>query len=277
MPPRGDAPDIVRIVEGLDGSVPMRSELVIRFDYGRIVPWVRRAPGGATGRGWPDALCFRTPVEVRGEGLSTVSEFTLEPGQRVPFVLTWFPSHEQPRRASTRRRHSPTPRGSGLAGPTSARTGATTMRRSTNRCSSSRRSHTRQRAARWPRQRRRCPNGSAVCAIGLSLLLAEGRLPDAGRNDERGLPRRGAGLARVAAAAVAAIPPKYRSCMALLASDASMSASYIGFPVSADRGPCASGTRPRRNSSSTSTARCSTPATRPAYTESSPRSPAGQW
>ena len=42
MPPRGDAPDIVRIVEGLDGSVPMRSELVIRFDYGRIVPWVRR-------------------------------------------------------------------------------------------------------------------------------------------------------------------------------------------------------------------------------------------
>ena len=96
MPPRGDAPEIVRIVEGLDGSVPMRSELVIRFDYGRIVPWVRRVQGARLAVAGPDALCFRTPVEVRGEDMSTVSEFTLEPGQRVPFVLTWFPSHEQP-------------------------------------------------------------------------------------------------------------------------------------------------------------------------------------
>jgi len=96
MPPRGVAPDIVRIVEGLDGTVPMRSELVIRFDYGRIVPWVRRVDGARLAVAGPDALCFRTPVEVRGEDMSTVSEFTLEPGQRVPFVLTWFPSQEQP-------------------------------------------------------------------------------------------------------------------------------------------------------------------------------------
>jgi GH15 family glucan-1,4-alpha-glucosidase len=96
MPPRGVAPDIVRIVEGLDGSVPVRSELVIRFDYGRIVPWVRRVDGMRLAVAGPDALCFRTPVEVRGEDMSTVSEFTLEPGQRVPFVLTWFPSHEPP-------------------------------------------------------------------------------------------------------------------------------------------------------------------------------------
>jgi GH15 family glucan-1,4-alpha-glucosidase len=95
MPPRGVAPDIVRIVEGLDGSVPMRSELVIRFDYGRIVPWVRRVDGARLAVAGPDALCFRTPVEVRGEDMATVSEFTLEEGQRVPFVLTWFPSHEQ--------------------------------------------------------------------------------------------------------------------------------------------------------------------------------------
>jgi GH15 family glucan-1,4-alpha-glucosidase len=96
MPPRGVAPDIVRIVEGLDGSVPMRSELVVRFDYGRIVPWVRRVEGARLAVAGPDALCFRTPVEVRGEDLTTVSEFTLELGQRVPFVLTWFPSHEPP-------------------------------------------------------------------------------------------------------------------------------------------------------------------------------------
>jgi GH15 family glucan-1,4-alpha-glucosidase len=94
MPPRGRAPDIVRIVEGLAGRVPMRSELVIRFDYGRIVPWVRRLGGARVAIAGPDALCFRTPVEVRGEDFTTVSEFTVEPGDRVPFVLTWFPSHE---------------------------------------------------------------------------------------------------------------------------------------------------------------------------------------
>jgi len=96
MPPRGEAPDIVRIVEGLDGKVPMRSELVIRFDYGSIVPWVRRIDHTRIAVAGPDALCFRTPAEVRGENLTTVAEFTLEPGDRVPFVLTWFPSHRPP-------------------------------------------------------------------------------------------------------------------------------------------------------------------------------------
>ncbi len=93
MPPRDEVPNIVRIVEGLDGSVAMRSELVIRFDYGHIVPWVRRIDDAQVAVAGPDALCFRTPVEVRGEGMTSVSEFTLRPGERVPFVLTWFPSH----------------------------------------------------------------------------------------------------------------------------------------------------------------------------------------
>jgi GH15 family glucan-1,4-alpha-glucosidase len=96
MPPRGVAPDIVRIVEGLDGAVPMLSELVIRFDYGRIVPWVRRIDGTRLAVAGPDALAFRIPVDVHGEGFSTVSEFTLEPGERVPFVLSWYPSHQPP-------------------------------------------------------------------------------------------------------------------------------------------------------------------------------------
>jgi GH15 family glucan-1,4-alpha-glucosidase len=94
MPPRGAAPDIVRIVEGLDGEVPMRSELVIRFDFGKIVPWVRRVDRARVAVAGPDALCFRTPVDVRGEEMTTVSEFSLGAGERVPFVLTWFPSHE---------------------------------------------------------------------------------------------------------------------------------------------------------------------------------------
>jgi GH15 family glucan-1,4-alpha-glucosidase len=93
MPPRGEAPDIVRIVEGLDGEVQMRSELVIRFDYGSIVPWVRRVDHVRVAIAGPDALCYRTPVEVRGENLTTVSEFLLRPGERIPFVLTWYPSH----------------------------------------------------------------------------------------------------------------------------------------------------------------------------------------
>ena len=63
MPPRGQAPDVVRIVEGLEGSVPMRMELVIRFDYGRIVPWVRRLEDDTRiAIAGPDAIAFRTPV-----------------------------------------------------------------------------------------------------------------------------------------------------------------------------------------------------------------------
>ena len=93
MPPRGEAPDIVRIVEGLDGEVTMCSELVIRFDYGSIVPWVRRVDHARIAVAGPDALCYRAPVEVRGENMTTVSEFVLRPGERIPFVLTWFPSH----------------------------------------------------------------------------------------------------------------------------------------------------------------------------------------
>ncbi|HWE81251.1 MAG TPA: glycoside hydrolase family 15 protein [Gaiellaceae bacterium] len=94
MPPRGQAPDIVRIVEGLSGAVSMRSEVVIRFDYGKITPWVRRVDDATVAIAGPDGVCLRTPVESHGEGFKTVSEFTVSPGDRVPFVLTWFPSHQ---------------------------------------------------------------------------------------------------------------------------------------------------------------------------------------
>src|SRR5436190_1924823 len=94
MPPRGTAPDVVRIVEGVRGRVPMRMELVIRFDYGSIVPWVRRMNGQARiAVGGPDALCLRTPVSIRGEDLRTIGDFVVLARQRVPFTLTWFPSH----------------------------------------------------------------------------------------------------------------------------------------------------------------------------------------
>ena len=97
MPPRGVAPDIVRIVEGLRGEVEMSSELVIRFDYGSVVPWVRRLDGDTRiAVAGPDALCLRTPTETRGENMRTISDFAVRDGERVPFVLTWYPSNQFP-------------------------------------------------------------------------------------------------------------------------------------------------------------------------------------
>jgi len=94
MPIRGVAPDVVRIVEGRRGRVCVRSELVIRFEHGSIVPWVQRADGGVSAIAGPDALRLVTPVATRGEGLTTVAEFTVSEGERVPFVLTWHRSYD---------------------------------------------------------------------------------------------------------------------------------------------------------------------------------------
>ncbi len=94
MPPRGADPDVVRIVEGLEGTVRMRMQLVIRFDYGSIVPWVRRADDGSlVAIAGPDAVVLQTPVEFHGENFHTVAEFSVSVGERIPFTLTWFPSH----------------------------------------------------------------------------------------------------------------------------------------------------------------------------------------
>jgi GH15 family glucan-1,4-alpha-glucosidase len=100
MPPRGENPDIVRIVVGLRGKVSMHMELIIRFDYGYIVPWVRQRKrfDGLEAVAGPDALILRTPVETHGRDLTTVAEFTVAKGDRIPFVLTWFPSHTDPPR-----------------------------------------------------------------------------------------------------------------------------------------------------------------------------------
>jgi GH15 family glucan-1,4-alpha-glucosidase len=97
MPPRrAGPPELIRIVEGVGGRVALRSELVIRFDYGRIVPWVRRIDDARIAVAGPDALCFRTPAPTRGEDMRTVSELVVRKGDRVPFVLAWYPSHEEP-------------------------------------------------------------------------------------------------------------------------------------------------------------------------------------
>jgi GH15 family glucan-1,4-alpha-glucosidase len=92
MPPRGGAADVVRVVEGVSGAVPMHGELRLRFDYGQIVPWVRRDERGLVAVAGPDAAYLSTPAPLEGRDLATISEFTVRAGQRVPFVLTWAPS-----------------------------------------------------------------------------------------------------------------------------------------------------------------------------------------
>jgi GH15 family glucan-1,4-alpha-glucosidase len=94
MPPRGAAADVVRVVAGVSGRVPMRMALRLRFDYGRIVPWVRHHDGQLAAIAGPDAAWLQSPVPLRGEDLTSYAEFTVAAGQRVPFVLTYRPSHE---------------------------------------------------------------------------------------------------------------------------------------------------------------------------------------
>ena len=96
MPIRGVAPDLVRIARCTAGRVMVRLELILRFDFGHVVPWVRRTDdgGGLTATAGPDAVHFVPGRPTRGKDLTTVAEFELEAGDEVPFVLTWYPSHE---------------------------------------------------------------------------------------------------------------------------------------------------------------------------------------
>lgn len=94
MPPKGQASDVIRIVVGIEGRVRMRSELVIRFDYGRAVPWVSRLENGVLRAiAGPNMLLLSTPVSLRGKDMKTVGEFTVAAGDQVPFVLTHAPSY----------------------------------------------------------------------------------------------------------------------------------------------------------------------------------------
>ncbi|MER6133274.1 glycoside hydrolase family 15 protein [Streptomyces sp. NPDC001815] len=96
MPQRDRAPDVVRIVECLEGRATVRSTLRLRFDYGSVVPWVRRSDGHRVAVAGPDSAWLRSEPEVHtwGEDFGTHSQFTIEEGEQVAFVLTWHPSHE---------------------------------------------------------------------------------------------------------------------------------------------------------------------------------------
>ena len=188
---------LVRLVVGKRGTVQMRTELIVRFGYGGWVPWVTQSDTGALlAIAGPDAMVLRTPVELRGEGLTTVGDFAVSAGRQVPFVLTYGQSHlpipepvdavaalqstkefwqswaEFPadRRTSQWDRHPLADHVKGFDLCTDGR----------HRC---RTNHIAARAVGWRAQ------------LGLPLLLAARRDADIARAHEWGILRRGAGLA----------------------------------------------------------------------------------
>jgi GH15 family glucan-1,4-alpha-glucosidase len=97
MPLRDGKSNVVRTVVGKRGRVAMETQIVFRFDYGAIIPWVSRLDDGALRAiAGPDMVVIRTDVELRGEGFTTVGEFTIAEGERTSFVMTWGPSHLHP-------------------------------------------------------------------------------------------------------------------------------------------------------------------------------------
>ena len=95
MPPRDGAPQLTRIVEGVSGRVPMHSALRMRFSYGRVVPWVHRVDNRTVAVAGPDSVWLDTDVETHGQDLTTHSDFTVSPGERLAFTIQWQPSHKE--------------------------------------------------------------------------------------------------------------------------------------------------------------------------------------
>ncbi|GAA3726234.1 glycoside hydrolase family 15 protein [Spinactinospora alkalitolerans] len=95
MPPRGGVPHIVRIVEGVRGTVRMNTALRLRFDYGNVVPWMHRNGTELVAVAGPDSVWVSSPVPLEGHNFMHDATFTVSEGQRVPFVMTWHPSHAE--------------------------------------------------------------------------------------------------------------------------------------------------------------------------------------
>jgi GH15 family glucan-1,4-alpha-glucosidase len=94
MPPRAGTPHLIRIAMGLSGEVAMRSRLRLRFDYGRVVPWVRHLGTQVQAIAGPDRVRLTSAVPMRGNHRDTLADFTVRKGDRISFVMSWAPSHE---------------------------------------------------------------------------------------------------------------------------------------------------------------------------------------
>src|SRR5689334_2545695 len=97
MPLRDHRSNVVRTVVGLRGRVAMHTQIIFRFEYGSVVPWVSRLDDGSLRAiAGPDMVVVASDVELHGEGLTTVGEFSVGEGERTSFVMTWGPSHQHP-------------------------------------------------------------------------------------------------------------------------------------------------------------------------------------
>ncbi|MGW0466234.1 glycoside hydrolase family 15 protein [Streptomyces sp. NPDC003027] len=96
MPPRDGAPQLIRVVEGVTGRVPMHSALRMRFSYGRVVPWVHKVGDRTVAVAGPDSVWLDTEIETHGKDLTTYSDFTVTAGERITFTISWQPSHKEP-------------------------------------------------------------------------------------------------------------------------------------------------------------------------------------
>ncbi len=94
MPPRARTPHLIRIVVGLTGQVSMRSTLRLRFDYGRVIPWVSASDHQIHAIAGPDLVRLTSPVLLREQDRETMAEFTVRAGNRLGFVMSWAPSHD---------------------------------------------------------------------------------------------------------------------------------------------------------------------------------------
>ena len=88
---RSEHATIIRMVDGITGHVSMRMDLVVRFDYGWVVPWMTQQGDHLHGIAGPDLICLVAPVETEGENFATFANFTVGPNERVPFVFSWHP------------------------------------------------------------------------------------------------------------------------------------------------------------------------------------------
>lgn len=122
MPPRDGAPQVIRIVEGVSGRVPMHSALRMRFSYGKVTPWVHKVGDRTVAVAGPDSVWLDTEVDTYGKDLTTYSDFTVAPGDRITFTISWEPSHKQPPPSPSPRPLLRRPSTSGASGSTSAPT-----------------------------------------------------------------------------------------------------------------------------------------------------------
>jgi hypothetical protein len=158
--------DVVRLVEGLSGRVKLRTELMMRFGYGEVVPWVQAFEGGLIATAGPDSVELRTRVPLRGQDFTTKAELDVAEGQQLAFTLAYCPSHRNPPQPLAPTPPAPAPPPGGETGAGAPPATDTTRTRFSAPSSPSRHSPILSREAWSPPPPPLCPSTSALRATG---------------------------------------------------------------------------------------------------------------